>query len=128
VQKGMLCILIFMLIIASAVIPISATILSEKSYRSLIRENGNTMNVDASNVNMNSSTAIFIGLIKNMNKSSNNYISFDCIIVYYRAYVNGHLIYATILPNGFDIDVNFDTKIGIVTKHVIFVAFTMHDI
>ena len=126
-KKGILCILVFMLIIGSAVVPISATILSEKSYWSLIRENGNIMNFDAS-VNMNSSTAIFIGLIKNMNKSSNNYISFDCIIVYYRAYVNGHLIYSTILPKGFDIDVNFDTKIGIVTKHVIFIAFIMHDI
>ena len=92
---------------------------------------GNIVNVNTSDdniINSATSTAIFFGLIKNMNKSFDNSISFNCIIVYYRAYVDGHLYIATVLTNGFDIDVHYNNKIGIIANHIIFAAFTIHSL
>lgn len=42
-------------------------------------------------------TAIFIVLIENMIKSADNFYSFDCIVVYYRAYIDGQLCISTVL-------------------------------
>ena len=89
--------------------------------------NANVVNVNTDDNKKNYSTwnetLTLIGLFKNKVKLSDNYYSFDCILIIYSINRDGKQILHGVLKGGYPVEVSFEKKTGIFTNHIVFAKF-----
>jgi hypothetical protein len=93
--------------------------------------NATVVNVNTADDNINNPimenkyTTIYIGLIKDMVKINDSHYQFNCILVFLWDFYNGERHGHDVIKNNYLYELEFDSKVGFIGKHIIFVAVTI---